>query len=325
MDFLHPLSFDPKTIDPNDQTFPLSPLADPVAGAIFANAEVAGLASESFINAVHKAENEDGMKGKVIRVTPQPSSISATGRGCRVDVETETDANEYYRYEIEIAPSTLIMVRDLFSASHFFVEKSTKGDTHSQMAKKMPKVVYINILGHIIRKMNDEMVQPVKFVYTKPPQEVAVDKIGIYNIQLPRVLDMKQDFDNNLYCWCYTLYVAHTERKTVKEVISMNPALQAYATRDAGFQQFSDRHTSVSADPKTRRDYVSWFGEMLREEGRIDAAWQEGYAEAEKRHKDELLTSARNMKNEGMTNEAIARMLPLSIDEIENALAARRS
>ena len=198
MDCLNLRSFDPNASDPSDPGIVLSPLADPVAGAIFANAEVAGLASASFIDAVHKAENESGMKGKVVRVTPQRSSVSVTGRGCRVDVETETDANEHYRYEIEIAPNTLLMVRDLFSASHFFVEKSEKGDTAAQMAKKMPKVVYINVLGHNIRTSNTDMVQPVKIMYTKPPQEVAVDKISIYNVQLPRVTGMKQDFSDGL-------------------------------------------------------------------------------------------------------------------------------
>jgi hypothetical protein len=294
------------------------------------------------------------MRGKVVRVTPQRSHASPGNRGCRVDVETETGANEFYRYEIEIAPNALIMVRDLFSASHFFVEKSAKGDTHSQMAVKMPKVIYINILGHNIRKTNKDMVQPVKFMYTKEPKETAVDKISIYNIQLPRILDMKQDFDDDLFCWCYTLYTAHTEHKAVKEVISMNQALQAYATRDTGFRQFCERHETVSADPQTRRDYVSWFSDMLREEGRIEAVRQEymlreegrieavrqeyelreeGKIEAvrqeyeprlaEAEHnlaeaEQKLLASARNMKNEGIPIEVIAKAFSLSKDEVIN-------
>ena len=36
-----------KTVDPNDPNLVLSPLADPVVGAIFDNVEVAGLASHS--------------------------------------------------------------------------------------------------------------------------------------------------------------------------------------------------------------------------------------------------------------------------------------
>jgi len=286
------------TTDPNDLRFALSPLADPVIGAIFASVKVAALSSESIINAIHKAEKESPMKGKITRITPQFSHITPTTRGCRIDVEIETDANEYYRYEIEIAPSTLIMLRALFSASHFFVEKSTRGDTAAQMATKMPKVIYINILGFNLRKdktskdktntknASTDLVQPVKLMYTKPPQEVAIDKFSIYNIQLPRVAEMEQDFSSDLYCWCYALYTAHTEKKTVKEVIDMTPGLQAFAARDPGFQQFSERHQAVSADPKTRREYVSWFGEMLRQQGErewIEQEYAEKLAESEKK------------------------------------------
>ena len=80
------------SFDPNDPNLALSPLADPVTSAIFANAEVAGLASESLIKATLKAENENPLLGKIISVTPQRSHSSPKRRGCRVDVDTETDA-----------------------------------------------------------------------------------------------------------------------------------------------------------------------------------------------------------------------------------------
>ena len=60
-----------KTVDPYDPNIVLSPLADPVVNAIFANAEVAGLASESIIRATLKAENEPMLVGKIISVKPQ--------------------------------------------------------------------------------------------------------------------------------------------------------------------------------------------------------------------------------------------------------------
>jgi hypothetical protein len=338
MNFLNPLSFDPTTADPNDPNFVLSPLADPVAGAIFANAEVAGLASESFINAVHKAENETGIMGKIIRVTPQRSHSSPTSRGCRVDVETETDANEYIRYEVQISPDSHIMVRDLFSAAHLFTEKSVKGDTSSQLAKKMPKVIYINILGYILRKTNTDLVQPFKVMYTKPPEEVAIPNFGGYNIQLPRLLEMEANFEDDLYCWCYALYTAHLEKKTIQEVVAMTPGLQAFAERDAGFRQFNERYETVSADPQTRREYAMWFDEALREEGMLDWARQEGRDEvmprlaeseqqrleaeqklkdAEQRRKDEMVSAARVMKDAGLAIATIKLAFPSLAVEIE--------
>ena len=265
--------------DPNSPSLVLSPLADPVAGAIFANVEVAGLASESIIRATLKAENEPMLVGKIISVTPQRTHLSPTRRGCRVDIDTKTDANEYVRYEVQIAPEAHIMIRDLFSASHLFAENSSKGDTSAQMAATMPKVIYINLLGYILRKQNTDMVQPFKVMYTKPPQEVAIPNFGGYNIQLPRLLEADANFNDDLYCWCYTLYTAHNQKKTIREVVAMTPELQAFAERDAGFQQFNDRYDHVSADPKTRREYAMWFNEALRQEGMREWAYRDGRQE----------------------------------------------
>jgi predicted transposase/invertase (TIGR01784 family) len=312
MDFLYPLSFDPKTADPNDPNIVLSPLADPVAGAIFANAEVAGLASESIIRAVLSSDKASKIVGKIVRVAAQRTHILPNNRGCRVDIEVETDANEIFRCEIQISPDTHILVRNLFSTSHLFVERSEIGDTVAQMAEKMPTVVCINLLCYNLRETNKELVQPVKIMYTKPPQEVAIPNFVCFNVQLPRILEMSQNFTDDLYCWCYILYTAHLKKKTVKEVIAMTPELQTFAEKDTGFQQFNDRYETVSASPKSRREYVSWVNALMRDEGIREAGRQTGHKEA----RQELLTSARNMKNEGFAIDVISKLLPLSQEEI---------
>ena len=47
----------------------------------------------------------------------------------------------------------------------------------------------------------------------------------------------------------------------------MTPALQEYAEKDAGYQQFCERYQFVSSDPKTRKEYMLWFNDRMREEG----------------------------------------------------------
>jgi hypothetical protein len=302
-----------KKVDPNDPNLVLSPLADPVAGAIFANAEVAGLASESIIKATLKSENEPMLVGKIVSVTPQRTHSSPTLRGCRVDVDTITDANEIVRYEVQLFLQMHIMVRNLFSAAHLFIEESTKGDTSAQMAAKMPKVICINLLDYELRSSNADMVQPFKIMYTKLPSEVAIPNFSGYNIQLPRLLKMTANFSDDLYCWCYTLYTAHHKEKTVKEVVAMTPELQAFVERDAGFRQFSDRYETVAADPETRREYAMWFDETFRQNDMIYSAQQEVRNEYEQK----LLNAARIMKDQGVPVETIALAFPLSTDEIE--------
>ena len=132
----------------------------------------------------------------------------------------------------------------------------------------------------------------------------------------------------------------------------MTPQLQAFAERDTGFQQFCDRYETVSASPETRREYVMWFDEALREEGMLDWARQkvkdeyepllaeaeqqlvkaeqqrteaeQQRAEAEQKlntlqnkQKEDILSSARIMKNEGVPIEIIAKAFHLSTSEIE--------
>ena len=303
-----------KSKDPNDPHMVLSPLADPVVGAIFANAEVAGLASESLIRATLKSENEPALIGKIISVTPQRTHSSPTERGCRVDVDAWTDAMKIARYEVQIYPDINIMKRNLFSAAHLLTENSSKGDTSAQMANKMPKIIYINILGYTLRKDNLDLVQPFKVMYTKPPEEVAIPNFSGFNIQLPRLLEIEADFTDDLYCWCYTLHTAHNENKTVQEVVAMTTELQAFAERDAGFKQFNDRYETVSADPDTRREYAMWVNEAMRQEGMLEWARQEGLEEGRR----ETLSAIQVMKSAGIPVELIIKAFPSLTDEIEN-------
>jgi len=178
----------------------LSPLADPVLAAIFADEKVAGLAAGSLIRVTLAPDNV--MINRIIRVTPQRSHTDPLNRGCRVDVEALTDNNEIIIVEVQITPDYNIIERDLFSASHIFIDTSGKGTTSAQMAAKMPKVIYINILvDYTIRDDNTDIIQPFKIMYTKSPQRVAIDNFSGYNVQLPRLIGMVPDFTDDLYCW----------------------------------------------------------------------------------------------------------------------------
>lgn len=255
-----------------DLNTPLSPLADPVIGAIFSSVEEAGLAAKSFISAILESDNNTKLEGKLIRITPQHYHLDPISRSCRVDVEVETDANERVIFEIQTSPDASIMKRDLFSTSHIMLETSNKGDLAYQMAKKMPKVISINILTYNIRGNHTDLVQPFKILYTKAPHDVAVPNFSGYNVQLPRVLEVDPDFNSGLYCWCYTLYTAHLQGKSIQEVLAMTPELQDYTQQDNGFLQFCHRYNRAVADPQTRDEYVRWYLTIMREEGMIEAA-----------------------------------------------------
>ncbi len=324
----------------------LSPLADPVISAIFANKEVAGLAAESLIRATLNADNQSISIGKILSVTPQRSHIDAISRSCRVDVEVESTDNEIVIFEVEMNPNDIIVKRDLFSASRIFTETSSKGDTANVMALNMPKVIYINILNFNIREDNTDALQPFKIVYTKPPIVTAVSNFSGYNVQLPRILEMEPDFTNDFYCWYFTIYTAHVKNRTIQEVIEMTPQLQEYASQDIGYRQFCDQYKLAASDPATRKEYYFWFDSQIMEEGRRMASKRIGREEGigigmekgigigieksigigiekerqrtDKERRETLTGSIRRMTNMGMDDPSIAEALDLAVSEIND-------
>ena len=291
----------------------LSPLADPVFNEVFANVEVAGLAMESFIRAVLEADNEI-LVGKIKSVTPQRVHSSVMQRGSRVDIEIETEADELIIAEIQIDPDIRIMVRNLFTSSHVFRESSVKGDTPTQMAKRMPKVIHINLLGYKVRKSSKELLEPFKILYTKKPHDVAIPNFSGYNIQLPIIAKMELDFTNALHCWCYAIYTAHVENKTLQEVVEMSKPLQDYAVRDPGFVQFCERYKIVASDPTAQRQYIAWIKDIMREQGIKEAAWLEGLEEGKK---EGIETVALNMLRKNHPVELVAELTSLPIEEVK--------
>jgi len=146
------------------------------------------------------------------------------------------------------------------------------------MAKRMPKIIFINLLAYNLRNDNPDVVQPVKFMYTKPPVRAAIPNIQCYNVQLPRIMEMKPDFNQGFYCWSYALYTAHKNNLTINEVISMTPELQTYAEKNPGFTQFDQRYRHETASPELRNEYVSWVLAEMKVEGAREGGWIDGHA-----------------------------------------------
>jgi len=265
-------------IRPDKQMIVMSPLADPVVNTIFSNEKVAGLAAESLIRVILEAEGENRKVGKVIKVTPQRAYSTSGQRGSRIDIEVLTDSNEIAIVEIQINSDESIMQRNLFTASHIYTKTSTPGTTSSKMAEQLPTVIAINILNYPVREDNSEILQPFKMLYAKPPLKEAMPQFSGYNVQLSRIPDMTPDFNSGFYCWFYTLYKAHKEEKTIREVLDMTPELQTYSDRDAGYRQFCEQYDLAAGDPETRDEYVLWVKEKMREYGERKAAENEGIA-----------------------------------------------
>jgi len=142
-------------------------------------------------------------------------------------------------------------------------------------------MIFVNILAYTCRDDNREIVQPTKIVYTKPPMTVRTDKFSAYDVQLPRVAELEPDWDSDLYCWLYTLWTAHSGKKSVEEVIAMTPQLQNF-TADSGFAQFRDRLEILGADEEFLDDYYRWYAYQMEQADILEAAKAAGKAESDR-------------------------------------------
>ena len=251
-----------------------SPFDDPVVSACFANVETAGKAVQSFGNSVTQ---KDGITiAEVTSVTPQAYSTIPGERGTRVDVNSKTTTNQNLIIEVNMYTDKTIPQRNFLAAAQIITSTSAANTTHSQMAKNMPFIIVINILDYRIRTDNDDWFQPAKFVYAKPPHTIALPQYATYDIIIPAFRAAKPEWDNDLYCWVYTLVKAHDERKTVKEVVDMVTELKTFAHNNEGFRQFAERYEFVSTSEELRNDFLNWQRELMRQHGMLEAAEEKG-------------------------------------------------
>ncbi|GHV11179.1 hypothetical protein FACS1894219_01920 [Clostridia bacterium] len=266
---------------------PVSPLADPVVGYIFSDAAHAGLAAESLIRSVIGNKSI----GKVVAVTPQKYYKKAPHRGCRIDVEIETSDNHVILVEVQLNPDPTMLQRNLYAMALVISTRSKEGTLTKELAESMPETIAINILDYINRKDNTDYLQPIQFMYVKPPIRAASSQYEVYDIQIPRFKDAEQNFNDPLYCWFYTMTTAIEKKITVDEVVNMTPELQNFTQQDAGFKQYCSQYKRASTSKKTLLAYGRWVNESIREAGMILGAenkgkkegFEEGLKEGEKK------------------------------------------
>jgi len=298
------------------QGLPLSPLAGTTVDAVFCDEAHAAKAAKSLADAV-----TGGLSGEVVRVVPQSVRERTGARGVRVDVELRTDADETVIVEFQFFPDAAIYHRNLLAAAHCFTASSVPGDTAGEMARRMPKVVCLDLLGFTVRDDDPSAVQPVRLMYTLGPPRVAVDAFCAYAVQLPRALEQAADGPRgDLGCWLYALAKAHEAHMSLEEVCEMTPALQEFLDRDEGFRQYCESYGRANADPEVEDVYLRWVGEAMREEGQRQAALEEGRAEGRAEGEAGLV---RRMASNGQGAADIARLTGYSVERIEALLGDR--
>ena len=254
------LHFDPSE-ELDDWVTP-TPLSDPVLTAIFQNAEVGGLAMRSFLNAT-LGDSGDMPVSEVVAVTPQSVHSETSSRGFRIDVEAWTESGEIALVEVQLKPFSATIERALLYAEQALASGAKRGEKLAQVTSAMPKVIVVNILEKALREAGG-FHQVVELLYREPPYQRATDKLLIHNLELDKYRRAGYERQATpLQCWLTAICRSQDEKKTLTEVVEMDPELQDYYDNDPGFAQFVRRHGEVAAMPDVRKAYRRWEYDLI--------------------------------------------------------------
>jgi predicted transposase/invertase (TIGR01784 family) len=294
----------------------MSPLADPVVGAIFNSVEHAGLAAKSLVGSIL---SEDGYTiGKVTSVIPQMYYKEYPNyRGCRIDIHMDTSSGESIIVEIQLWEEP-IMARNLFESTQLIATHMKPGTATKDLDVLMPHIIVINILNFVLRKDHDDFIQPVGILYTKAPNIIAEEHLRIYNVQLPLFRKREHDLTKPLDAWLYILDTANRKELTVEEVIEMEPLLKDTIDLDEGLRQFTERYKKISGDLKIQQEYNAFYSEYMRQVGMRYCAIKEGRAEGKAEGKAEAKEEyAIKMLKKGMDLELIQEITEIPLDKLQ--------
>jgi hypothetical protein len=255
----------------------IKPLADPVISYIYSDAEHAGLAAKSFIQAVVGKCGETF--GNVVSVTPQKfEQGDIEHRTYRVDIQAKSDTNKYANQEVQLSLDEALPIRNLMSAMQLFQRHAARGTTPAQLEDALPDVFAINICAH--EPPDDgssDYFRSAHFTYDQEPRSVKIPQFSLYEIQLRRFPNAEPDFADPLYCWTWMLYNMHFNEISPEEALEMEPRLQTFYEQDEGLRQFCKQYGYATADEHVREQYHLWNMEHLRRLGEASGARNQGY------------------------------------------------
>jgi predicted transposase/invertase (TIGR01784 family) len=228
-----------------------------------------------------------------------------------LDVRATTDDNIHINVEVQMRSMGLsgnMMNRSLYYWGKDFVTSLDSGDEYN----KLPTVICINIVNYEYLKKVDDFHLVSRMRIDDHPEYISTTALEIHFIDLVKFRRLKdKDINNPLHRWLIYLN-KNTKTNILKEVIEMDPAIQAAERR---FQEvLSDKETHMAY---TRRmmalsDYNSGIANSRKEGEEIGI--KKGEEIGIKKGQIEM---AKKMKALNTPLSFIHETTGLSIEEIE--------
>ena len=280
----------------------ISPLNNIVFASLFQGMDSAPAMLE-FLNAILSAVNEERIEEILDIQSEYPLIAQGVGlKYGRVDVLVRTCSNRIFDIEVQIDKDSMNN-RSFFYGGRLISDEFKEGMSYSDM----PKLRVINLVNFLMRKDNNEVIQPVILAYEKEPVRTATDIFRIINIQLPvfrkNYKTLESVSGNDFYTWLYML-----DRGYQKE-----DEMEALSMMSEGLLAFAKQYNIAINDPDLVRMYRMEQDAKHEEASRLKRAEERG----EKRGVEIAnQQNAAKMKSKGYPVTEIAEITGLSPSQI---------
>ena len=278
----------------------LNPLNNIVFACIFQSKEYAGTAMLEFLNAILEHVGEESIAEIIDMKSEYPlMGESASQKYGRLDVRVKAESGRLFDMEIQIEKDQM-NPRSLFCGARMGHDEFHTGTAY----KDLPTVRMINITYFYVLDGSSHIIEPVFLTYKNTPGTITTDKFAIYHIQLPefrkRYRTLESVIGNPFNSWLFLLDEAYKDKNEMEVLSDMTE----------GMKNFALRYNIAIDDPDLLRRY------RMVEDGKRDVASQIQTAVDEASEKQKI-TYTKGFKDEGIDLSKIAKVIGLSIEEVE--------
>ena len=231
--------------------------------------------------------------------------LSVEEKGGRLDIQAILNDGVIANIEMQVRNNHNMEVRTTFYASKIMSRETSRGENY----QSIKKIILINILGYNMFKKYDEYIHKTAIVLDGHREEIVIDNIEWWFIELPKFRKMHKDINNKIDQWL--LFIDDEEKELVKMAEEKNQTLQKarekmnYLTGDAAVRRLAELREIWELDYNSDINYA-------REKG-LKSGLKRGKKEGKKENSIEI---AKKLLILQMPIEQISEITNLTKDEI---------
>ena len=233
--------------------------------------------------------------------------LSFKEKGGKLDIQAILNDGVIANIEMQVRNNHNMEVRTTFYASKIMSRETSRGEDY----RNIKKIILINILGYNMFKKYDEYIHKTAIVLDGHREEIVIDNIEWWFIELPKFRKMHKNIDNKIDQWL--LFIDDEEKELVKMAEEKNQTLQKareemnYLTGDAAVRRLAELREIWELDYNSDINYAREKGEK--------SGLKRGRKEGEQKKSIEI---AKKLLKLQMPIEQISEITSLTEEEINN-------